>query len=131
MTTAFWIAIGIAVLVIIIWRMMIPSLSGVINEAKEKNDITPIVEAVDQLKPSAQPAAYNHAIRRIWDDYERPLAITLVKELARKHHSTLIAQYWLKQVMQVEPQMAREQIDKEFFEKYYQAELAAQCGPVG
>ena len=131
MSPTLFVIIGLVVVGIIVWRLMIPSLVGVIAQAKEQGAITPIVEAVEQLRPSARPTAYNHAIRRLWDEYERPLAIELVKELAEKHSSTLIAQYWLKQVLQVEPKMARETLPKDFLKRYYHPEVAAQCGPVG
>ncbi len=131
MGTSVWIIVGVVVIGIIIWRLMIPSLSGVIAKAKSSGDIAPIVEVIDKLKVSARPTAYNHAIRRIWDDYERDLAVVLIKDLAKKHSDSLIAQYWLKQVMQVEPELAREHLSKEFLEQYYQPEVAAQCGSAG
>ena len=131
MSPALLVIIGLVAVAVIIWRMMIPNLSGVIELAKERGDIAPVIEAVRALRSSARPTAYNHAIRRLWDDYERPLAIELVKELAKSHGSAMIAQYWLKQVLQVEPQLARDKIPEDFLKRYYRPEVAAQCGPVG
>jgi hypothetical protein len=110
---------------------MIPSLAAPLAEARKRGEIEPVVEAVGALKPNAQPAAYNHAIRQLWDSYERPLAIELIKVLVENHSSALIAQYWLQHAMQVEPQMARDQISREFLKIYFQPEVAASCGPVG
>ncbi len=131
MPTTLLIAIGVLVLGFIAWKLMIPSLDGVIAKAREERDIAPIVGAINQLRPSARATAYNHAIRKIWDDYDRELAIELVKELARKHNDALIAQYWLDQVQKVEPQLARAALTKDFLQRYYQPEVASRCGPVG
>jgi hypothetical protein len=126
-----WIALGVALVAIVIWRMMIPSLAGVIAKARKEQDITPIVEKVSTFRVAAQPAAYNHCIRAIWDAYDRELAIELIKVLAKEHSNSLIAQYWLKQLLQVEPALAKARLEEDFLQRYYQPKLAAQCGPVG
>lgn len=132
MVPTYLILVGLVVAaVIIISRLMIPNLSRFIDQAKERGDIEPIVDAIAKLKSSARPTAYNHAIRRLWDEYERPLAIDLAKELAKNHSSAMIAQYWLKHVLQVEPKMAREKLPSDFLKQYYHPDVAAQCGPVG
>lgn len=131
MSTILWVAIAIAVIGFIAWKMMVPSLAGVIREALDKKDVAPVIEAVDALRVSMRPTAYNHAIRRIWDAYERELAVDLIKYLAQNHNDSLIAQYWLKQLMQVEPELARRHLSSEFIKRYYQPEVAASCGPVG
>ncbi len=131
MVTAFWMIVVAIVVGFVVWKLMIPSLAAPVREAREQGEPGPIVAAVEKLRPSARPTAYNHAIRQLWDSYERPLAIELVKELAEKHSKALIAQYWLKQVQQVEPELARKQISREFLNTYYKPEVAAQCGPVG
>jgi hypothetical protein len=131
MSPLIWIIVGVVFVAIIAWRLMIPSLTGVIREALDKHDVTPVIEAVEALKVSMRPTAYNHAIRRIWDAYERELAVDLIKHLARNHNDSLIAQYWLKQLMQVEPALAKRHLSSEFVKRYYQPEVAASCGPVG
>ena len=130
-TSTLFIIIAVILVGVVAWRFMIPSLAGVISAAREQRDIKPIIEAVSKIRESARPTAYNHAIRQLWDAYERELAIELVKELARNHHESLIAQYWLKQVLQVEPKLATKAMSREFLNRYYRPEVAAQCGPVG
>jgi hypothetical protein len=131
MTWLWWGLPAALVLYWIVRKAMIPSMSGAIEAARQQQKVTPIVEQVSKLRPAAQPTAYNHAIRRLWDSYERELAIDLIKVLAEKHHQALIAQYWLKQVLQVEPEMARRSLSREFLQNHFQPEVAAQCGPVG
>lgn len=131
MSPSIWIVFAVVVIGFVIWRLMIPSLTGVVAKAQEEQDISPIVDAVEGLREAARPAAYNHAIRKIWDAYNRELAIELVIELAKKHNDSLIAQYWLKQVIQVEPELTRSNFSREFLADYFQPEVADQCGPVG
>ena len=112
-------------------RAATPGLGRAVEKASDADDPTPVVEAIERLKPSGRSAAFNHAIRQLWDRYERPLAVALVKVLAERHTDSLIAQYWLKQVMLVEPDLAREHLSKEFMDGHYKPEVAARCGPVG
>lgn len=132
MSPFVWVIVGVLVVVAIIAiKASTPKVAKAVAEAMEEGDIAPIVAAIEELRPSSRTAAYNHAIRQLWDGYERGLAITLVMELAERHKDSLIAQYWIKNVMQVEPKLASERFSKEFLKSNYRPELAAQCGPVG
>ncbi len=131
MTFAIWIGVGVILLALVIWRMLIPSLDSVVDRAAKDKDLAPLVQAIENKSEAARPTAYNQAIRRLWDGFQRGLAVELVRELTKNHGTSHIAQYWLKHVKQVEPGLARDQLGKQFYDTYYQPELAAQCGPVG
>ena len=126
-----WAAIAATVILIILWRALSTSLDKTIARAVEEEKIDAIVEAIRKHRADAQPTLYNHAIRRLWDTYERELATELVKEFAKNHHTESIAQYWLKQVAQAEPSLATSILTKPFFDSYYLPEVANRCGPVG
>jgi len=126
-----WIVMGGAVGAFVLWRILKPSLDGAVQRAIAAEDLQPILEAIEKRSTAAQPAGYNHAIRRLWDSYQRPMALELVRELAKNHGTTNIAQYWIKQVMVVEPALAKKGFSKDFLDTYFQPEVAAQCGPVG
>ena len=108
-----------------------PRIGRAVEEALARRDVTPVLEAVERMRPGGRTAALNHAIRKLWNRYERRLALDLVVVLAERHTDSLIAQYWIKQAMTVEPELARERLDDEFLRAHYRPELAAQCGPVG
>ena len=55
----------------------------------------------------------------------------MVKELAQRHESCSISQYWINQVLSVEPNMAKETFGKDFLDSHYKPEVAAKCGHVG
>lgn len=108
-----------------------PKLGRAVDEALEAGDLGPLLAAIERIRPSGRTAAFNHAIRQLWDRYERGLAVDLVKVLVQRHQDALIAQYWLKHVMETEPALARERLSKPFVDRHYRPEVAARCGPVG
>jgi hypothetical protein len=131
MSNVIWIVIAAAALLVVIWRVLAPSLDRAVGRAMRENDAEPLVRTILQLGPSAQPDAFNHAIRRLWDAYERALTAPLIKALAEHHGDSAIAQYWLDQVQKVEPELAREAIGVEFFKIHYRPQIAATCGEAG
>ncbi|MBN2493104.1 MAG: hypothetical protein JXR96_00830 [Deltaproteobacteria bacterium] len=131
MAFAIWIGVGALIAAVIVWRLFVPSLDRIIDAAIREGDLAPILSAIARKSESAQPAAYNHAIRRLWDGFQRKEAAELLRHMVRDFGTAPIAQYWLKQVMTVEPSIARNQLGKKFYETYYLPDLAAQCGPVG
>jgi hypothetical protein len=114
-----------------IFRMMVPPLDSIVDRAVQQNDLKDVVQAIEARREGAQPAAYNRAIRRLWDGYQRRLAVDLVKELVKNFANVPISQYWIRQVLTVEPVMAKKGLGKPFIDTYYQPEVAARCGPVG
>lgn len=121
---------GIALLVIVA-RMMAPSVDRAVDRALETKQLDGLEEALRLVRPSRQPDAYNRAIRRLWDAYERELAAALVRKLAEHHPEQRITQYWLDQVQQVEPELARRMFEDAFLSKYFRPEVAARCGSFG
>ena len=127
-----WIAIAAGVLALfLLSKVFMPSLAKVVDQSAKQKDARPILEAISRMNAGARPSAYNRAIRRLWDGYQRPLAAELVVELARNHGDANIAQYWIRQVMTVEPHTAKDKFSKEFLKNHYQPEVAAQCGQAG
>lgn len=127
-----WIAIAAAAIVLfLLSKVFMPSLDKVVDQSAKQKDTGPILETIAKMNAGTRPSAYNRAIRRLWDGYQRPLAAELVVELAKNHGDVNIAQYWIKQVLTVEPQTAKDKFSKEFLQNHYQPEVAAQCGQVG
>jgi hypothetical protein len=131
MSTYFLVAVIALAVIAILWRVLAPSLDRAVARAVKEEDIQPLVDTILQMSPKAQPDAFNHAIRRLWDDYQRPLAAQVVRALGVHHSAASIAQYWLQQVQSVEPELARDVFDREFLEAHYRPEVAATCGEFG
>ncbi|RME28790.1 MAG: hypothetical protein D6806_02335 [Deltaproteobacteria bacterium] len=128
-----WIFVAVAgiVLIVVMLKVTSPGLGKAVDRAVQQDDITPIVEAVEKKPEAERPSAYNHAIRMLWNTYHRGLAAKLIRHLAQKHVEVPIAQYWLKQIMQVEPRLAKQELGDDFLHRHYMPEVAASCGPVG
>ena len=110
MSNLIWILVAAVALLVVIWRVLAPSLDRGVNRALRDRSTEQLVQAILSMGRAAQPDAFNHAIRRLWDAYERPLTIPLIKTLVEHHEESQIAQYWLDQVQGVEPELAREAI---------------------
>lgn len=126
-----YIAAAGVVLFFILLKLTAPGIGKAVDRAVQRGEIEPIVEVVEKKPESERPAAYNHAIRMLWDSYHRRLATRLIRHLAKEHVEVPIAQYWLKQLMQVEPQLAKQELEGDFLQRYYMPDVAASCGPVG
>jgi hypothetical protein len=126
-----WVIIGAVLTAFFIWRMLIPNLDKIVDQAVKLKDLGLIDQAIKKRSKNSRPTLYNHAVRRMWDSYQRPMAIDLVKSLAENFPDSNITQYWIKQILSVEPGMAKESFSKEFLSHYYKPEVAAQCGQVG
>lgn len=123
--------IGGVVLVVLAQKLMAPSVNAEVARAKKSKDLLSLINVLANMKDSAQPDAFNHAIRQLWDDYEREMAAVLVRELAERHPDERITQYWLDQVQKVEPEIAGKMFERNFIESYYRPEVAARCGSFG
>jgi hypothetical protein len=117
--------------VLLISKLFAPSLDPAINAVLKGGEVGPLLERLQQLRPGAQPDAFNRAIRRLWDEYQRERAVPLIRALAVAHSKERISQYWLGQVQTVEPELARASFDEAFLAEHYQPEVAHACGPVG
>ncbi|MBW2734883.1 MAG: hypothetical protein JRH20_21065 [Deltaproteobacteria bacterium] len=123
--------IGGVIVLVLAKKLMSPSVNAEVARAKKSKDLLPLINVLANKKSSAQPDSFNHAIRQLWDDYEREMAAVLVKELAERHPEERITQYWLDQVQKVEPEVAEKMFEDSFIENYYRPEVAARCGSFG
>jgi len=90
-----------------------------------------LIDRILERSSASRPSTFNHAIRRLWDSYQRPMAAQLVRVLAEHHADAPIAQYWLAQVQGVEPALARQVFDEEFLQSHFQPQVAHSCGSAG
>jgi hypothetical protein len=131
MSTVFVVVLACLVAAVVIWQSLSGSIDKAVRAALAQKRVSPIIDALSKKRATLQPTAYNQAIRRLWDGYERGMAAELVRNLAELHHTEHIAQYWIKQVLQTEPGIARQAFDQAFLDTYYMPEVAAQCGKTG
>ena len=121
----------VVVAFLVINKLFAPSLEPEIDKVLKGGEPGPLLKAIGERRPGARPDAYNRAIRRLWDEYQRPATIPLIRALAEGHGDSRIAQYWLQQVSTVEPELAAASFDEAFMAEHYKPEVAATCGKVG
>ena len=126
-----WLVVGAVVLAWIVHRLRLPNLDKAAEEAARQGDLNIILGAINRRGIYSRPAAYHHAIRYLWNNYQRPLASKLARHMASNHVESAIAQYWIREILAIEPKIARKVFDKKFLQTYYHPEVAAQCGPAG
>jgi len=128
-----WILIGGAALaaVFILFAFRASALSRGVRQAMAAGDTSALQSQLAELPADDQPTAYDRAIGEIWRAYERALAVPLIRDLAEAHTDTRIAQYWLSQLREVEPELISEQLGREFFGSHYRPDIAASCGRFG
>jgi len=126
--TTWLIAALVAVLLIaVLW----PSRRArLIARARKTRDIAPLVALLDATTASQRATAYNTVVKQVWDAYDRPLAAELVRAMARVERDAFITQYWIRQILEVEPELAEQSFDEDFLHSYYQPAIAAQCDKV-
>lgn len=129
--TVVWALAGALLVAVVMFRFRRGSVANELDRARRSRDVAPVVAHLEGLRPSTQPDAYNGAIRRLWDDYERDLAAMLIRALAQRHADSRIAQYWLDQLQRVEPEIAAQSLDDEFLAEHFRADVAASCGAFG
>ena len=131
MTTTLWLVLGGVAAALAIWKVTGHSLDRAVKRGIKEERAEPMLQAIAALGASAQPTAFNRVIRQLWDAYERPLAMPLIRALAEEHGQSRIAQYWLQQAQDVEPLLAREHMDSAFLRAHYEPSVAASCGEAG
>jgi len=98
-----------------------------VDEAVRKGDAEPILTAAARLPHARRSAFFQQAVSLLWDGYQRPLAIQVLKEFAKDHSSEKICQFWLRQAQEVEPLEAGKTLGKDFLKLHYRPEVAACC----
>lgn len=123
-----WIAIGVAAVIIISLLLRKDGgLAALLKEAVADGNIDKLVEAAAQMPEGQRFMHYQKAISSLWEDWHRGLAIRLIKVFAVGYSDEKICQYWLRQAMEVEPDLAASIFDKEFLEQYFIPEVAKEC----
>jgi hypothetical protein len=120
----------LAVLGLVAWALLArrgPSAVTLAREAARGQDPGPVLRAAAALPVGRRSAFFHAAIGELWASWNRPLAARLVREYAILCPDEKLCQYWLQQVLQVEPVVAREAFDPDFLTAVYRPEVAKSC----
>ena len=124
--------IGIAIGAIIVGFVLRSALSGTsvkaaTDLARETGKLDLLIEAIESRPESEQATRWDRAIDSLWNSYAREEAARLTMEAAKRCESDAL-QYWMRQVLEVEPEIASEVFTPEFLNEHFDPEIAAKCG---
>lgn len=125
----WWVFIAIAAIVVALRMMGTSNLSSALKEMKKTGEVKAVVAAVLATPEGKQPTMWDQAIGTLWRQYDRDEAMVVMMEAARRSDAPVI-QFWLKNAMEVEPELANAHFTEEFLTKYFRADVAARCGRV-
>jgi hypothetical protein len=123
-----WLIVALLLVVaVILLAKRGPSPHALAREAAASQDLSALLQAVAALHAGERSAFFHGAIGFLWSNWQRPLAARLVREYAQVCPDEKLCQYWLRQVLEVEPSAAREAFDEPFLAHFYRPEIAKSC----
>lgn len=130
-STVLTLILALAALAVVAWLLRPGQLGRAVDRAMKTRDLEPLAEIVRKKRGEERATAFNHAVRRLWDGYERELAAHFVTLMAPELSDVRIVQYWMKQILEVEPELARQRFADTFLEQFYRPDVAQKCGAFG
>ncbi|MEL6179418.1 MAG: hypothetical protein AAFS10_10715 [Myxococcota bacterium] len=125
-----WLGVGVLVIGFVAAGSRPGRLKRALQHARRTGELAPVVEAIERTPRPSQPNAWDQALSELWRAYERELAARLVMEAARRSDADIV-QYWIRQVLEVEPEIAREVFTPSFVNEYFDPLVASRCGRGG
>lgn len=96
----------------------------------KQGDLSPLLALVDAAPKNAQPDLWDQAITQLWQRYERETVAKILVAAAPRSDAKII-QHWLRQLMEIEPEIAQEQLTADFLAAHFKPDVAAKCGKCG
>lgn len=106
------------------------NLSSAIDQTRRTGAPEPIVEFVADQPEDRRPTHWDNALKQLWDSYNRTEAARVVMAAARRSDASIL-QYWIQQVLDVEPRIAEEVFTESFLRAHYRPDVASRCGKSG
>lgn len=98
--------------------------------AHRTGEIPALVATIEGAPPKIQPTLWDQAIGSLWNEYARETAIRLVMAAAERCEGDIV-QYWIKKVIDVEPELAQDYFTEDFLLRYFRPDIASRCGRRG
>ena len=127
----FAIALLVALALTVLRGRKGPGLNSMLRGVREVEDLDPVIAQAAGMSPSARSLFYQRAIASFWGEYKRAHAIRLIRAFSEVNSVEKIAQYWIKQALEVEPLLARKEMGADFLKVHYNPTVAKQCGLTG
>ena len=122
---------ALMVIGILIFQFRGSAVTKAFKVARTTHDVKPLVAAIDAKANIDVPTTYNSYIKALWDAYDRETATELIHALLERNDTAPISQFWLRTVLEVEPELARKQLGESFIKAHFKEAIAAACGGCG
>lgn len=130
MFSLWWTFLAISAVVIVLRAMGATGLDRALKQVRATGEVGAVIAAVEGAAENKRATMWDQAIGSLWREYRRVEAIQLMIAGARRSEAPIL-QYWLKNAMDVEPELAGEYFTEEFLEEYFRPLVAAGCGRAG
>ena len=131
MTTTFATLFGIVVLVALVVPMVRPrGVDSMIRQARKDGDLSKLSRMLCATPLATRADSIDQVCTRLWNLYERELVAELLTKIAPSTDD-MIVQYWMRQVLEIEPEIAAETFTIGFLEEHFNPEVASKCGRRG
>jgi hypothetical protein len=127
-----WIGIALVLgcLAWVLSKVFAGGVRGALAHAHRSGDVAPLADAMRQVPEGARPTKWDFVIGSMWRAYRREQAAVLVVAATAQTDADIV-QYWIKQVIEVEPEIAQSVFTPQFLSEHFKPEIAQRCGKRG
>ena len=129
MSSWIWVVLGTVVFGFVAGASIKLGRKDPVKVALKTGELGPLLESIES-SVGDRATTWDKHISTLWNAYERETAAKLVVEGARSCDADIL-QYWIRQVIEVEPEIATETFTPEFLEACFNADAANRCGRKG
>lgn len=131
MSTTVVALVGVVFVVALVLPIVRPrGIDGLLRQVRKTGDLRPLAVALTTAPEAKRADTIDQTFTRLWNGYERDTAAKLLVEIAPQSDA-MIVQYWMRQVLEIEPEIAAEVFSMEFVEEHFNPEVASKCGRCG
>jgi hypothetical protein len=112
------------------WPLRRQTLADALGQARKLATPEPLVAYIQAQPAPLRADLWDQALGQLWQRYERELVARTLVQVAPNNDAKII-QYWMKQVLEIEPEIAQAYFTQEFMDVAFKPEIAAQCGRCG
>ncbi len=122
---------GVVILIGVVVPIMRPrGIDGLMRDAKRTGDLSPLAAMLAAAPEKTQADKIDQTCIKLWNSYEREATARLLVEIAPQSDAPIV-QYWIKQVLEIEPEIAAQVFTVGFMEEQFRPDVASKCGRCG
>lgn len=126
-----WLALGALAVVLFAWWRTRVDLIALADRAARSGDASAVLAALRTAPTADRVTDYHRVIRRLWSGYHREVAVAVAMDFAQQARTAPVAQFWLREFLQNEPEIAEKHLSAAFLAEFYNPTVAAKCGSHG